>query len=252
MRHDYLRATAEEATRLFITRDLLNVKGIIVAGPGLIKEQLLSSELLDPRIQTRILAVHDIAGELKSGFYEACAKSAGVMNSVRMEEESKLLASLMNEMSRATNLYAVGLADTVQSLQMGMAKTVLLTADCKWTTVRLTSPASFGSSSKGSEVVFHARTEKEQEQRLKEFEAKRQFGDTVDTLPFARWLAAECANRGADLELIRSTSPAAVQFSMGLGGVAAILRYPIAWETMGAGDDGDATGDNWDSDSDAM
>lgn len=49
-RHNYLRKVAELATVHFITNDVPNVKGLVLAGLSLFKNDLSKSDLFDPRL----------------------------------------------------------------------------------------------------------------------------------------------------------------------------------------------------------
>ena len=49
-RHNYLRKVAELATTHFITNDVPNVRGLVLAGLSLFKNDLSKSDLFDPRL----------------------------------------------------------------------------------------------------------------------------------------------------------------------------------------------------------
>ena len=60
-RHNYLRKVAELATVHFITNDVPNVTGIVLAGLSLFKNDLSKSDLFDPRLQKVIVTIVEVA-----------------------------------------------------------------------------------------------------------------------------------------------------------------------------------------------
>lgn len=246
-----MKQVAEDATRLFIDRDEVLIKGLIVAGPGTIKDELIQSGLIDPRISTRIIAVEDIGSELSIGFYEACNRASSKIQNVRLEEERLMISKLMQEMNQATGLYAVGLADTIYALQNGAIKTLLIDAENKLKTVRITSPVDkkkrpapisvpsaeekkepselIGDLSRG---VLHARSEEEALECVRALEKKKSLGEAVEVVPFVEWILQEAETFSIRVELVTSSSPEAMLFRTGLGGISALLRYAINFEEL--------------------
>merc|ERR1719171_3246178 len=60
-RHNYVRKVGELATQFFITNDKPNVKGLIMAGSAEFKNDLLSSDLMDPRLADIVIKTVDVA-----------------------------------------------------------------------------------------------------------------------------------------------------------------------------------------------
>jgi predicted MPP superfamily phosphohydrolase len=60
-RHNYIGKVAETATSIFITDDMPNIAGLVLAGSAEFKQQLTSTERLDPRlVGLRIVQISDI------------------------------------------------------------------------------------------------------------------------------------------------------------------------------------------------
>jgi peptide chain release factor subunit 1 len=60
-RHNYIRKVAETSKQIFITNDVPNVAGLIIAGSAGFKNELAQSDLLDPRLKSKILEVTDVS-----------------------------------------------------------------------------------------------------------------------------------------------------------------------------------------------
>ena len=70
-RHNYIGKVAETATSIFITDDRPNIAGLVLAGSAEFKQQLTSTERLDPRLVATIIKVVDIAYGGENGFNQA-------------------------------------------------------------------------------------------------------------------------------------------------------------------------------------
>jgi peptide chain release factor subunit 1 len=66
-RHNYVRKVAELATQHFITNDLPNVVGLVIAGSASLKNDLQNSDLFDKRLNNIVLASLDIAYGMDQG-----------------------------------------------------------------------------------------------------------------------------------------------------------------------------------------
>ena len=60
-RHNYLRKVGESLTSAFITNDVPNVKGLILAGSASFKNDLRKSDLFDRRLAPKVIKVVDIS-----------------------------------------------------------------------------------------------------------------------------------------------------------------------------------------------
>lgn len=62
---------AEEAVRLFITNDKVNVAGLILAGSADFKTELGQSDMFDGRLQAKIIKTVDVSYGGENGFNQA-------------------------------------------------------------------------------------------------------------------------------------------------------------------------------------
>ncbi|KAJ2342199.1 Electron transfer flavoprotein alpha-subunit, partial [Coemansia sp. RSA 2618] len=60
-RQNYVRKVAEKATQLFITNNMPNVVGLILAGSAEFKEELEKSAIFDPRLRAKVIHLVDVA-----------------------------------------------------------------------------------------------------------------------------------------------------------------------------------------------
>ena len=101
-RHNYVRKVAELAVQMFITSDKANVSGIVLAGSADFKNELITSELFDPRLQKVIIKTVDVSYGGENGFNQAIELSAETLGSVKLVQEKKLLQKYFDEISQDT------------------------------------------------------------------------------------------------------------------------------------------------------
>jgi peptide chain release factor subunit 1 len=67
-RHNYLRKVAELTNQNFITNDMPNVAGIVLAGSANFKNELAGTDMLDKRLLPIIVKIVDVSYGGENGF----------------------------------------------------------------------------------------------------------------------------------------------------------------------------------------
>ena len=189
-RQNYITKISEHATRLFITNDLPNVTGIILAGSADFKNKLLNSEMFDPRLKAVIITTLDIAYGGDAGFNQAIELSKDILKNVKYIDEKKVLTEFFTHISRNTNKYIFGKKETLNYLKQGVIEKLIVWDDL-------------------SDMYIENDDEKEHQESLIE------------------WLIYNAKNYGTDVIVISSNTPEGTQFVQGFGGIGGILRYEI-------------------------
>jgi hypothetical protein len=104
-RHNYLRKVAELATQHFITNDVPNVRGLVLAGLSLFKNDLSKSDLFDPRLSKVVVAIVDVAYGGENGFSQAIDLASESLLNVRYVAERKLLSRLFEEIDKVRRVF---------------------------------------------------------------------------------------------------------------------------------------------------
>ncbi|XP_010463303.1 PREDICTED: eukaryotic peptide chain release factor subunit 1-1-like [Camelina sativa] len=127
-RRNYLRKTAELATRLYIcpSTSQPNVSRMIIAGLGDLKTELSHSDMLDPRLTAKILNVVGVSHGGERGFNEAIELSSEVLANVKFIQEKRLIGKYFKEVDQDTGKYVVGLDDTLNALDSGAVETLIV------------------------------------------------------------------------------------------------------------------------------
>jgi hypothetical protein len=98
-RHNYVRKVAEEAVRIFITNDKVNVSGLILAGSAGFKTELSESDMFDGRLKAKIIKIVDVSYGGENGFNQAIELSAETLGNVKFIQEKKLICKFFDEIA---------------------------------------------------------------------------------------------------------------------------------------------------------
>ena len=134
-RHNYIRKVAETATHCFISKNICNVKGIIIAGSAELKKQLYDSQLFDKRLHERVLKLIDTSYGGENGFNQAIELASDIMGSMKMIQEKKILTDFFSEISQDTGKYCFGIRDINYALEMGAIEILIIDQDLDLNTI---------------------------------------------------------------------------------------------------------------------
>jgi peptide chain release factor subunit 1 len=201
-RHNYIRKVAEYAVVHFISNNVCNVKGIIMAGSADFKTELSRSDLFDQRLLKCVIQIVDISYGGHAGFNQAIQLSAEAMSNVRFIQEKKLLQQFFTEISIDSGKYCFTLQDTIKALEMGAAETTIIwennPLECKI--------------DQDNKIVFD--------------DENKQY----EVMSFVEWIASNYTNYGTKLEFVTDCSTEGHQFVKGFQGIGALLRWKVEFE----------------------
>ncbi len=115
------------STTNFITNDMPNVEGIILAGNADFKFQL--AENLDPRLKSKIIQVIDVSYGGENGLNEAITLAAEALSNVKFVAEKKLVSKFFEQIALDTGLVVFGIEDAIKALELGALETLMLFED---------------------------------------------------------------------------------------------------------------------------
>lgn len=222
-RHNYVRKVAENATSYFITNDMPNVRGLVLAGSADFKEVLYNSDLFDPRLKAVVIKVVDVAHPGDVGLNQAIDLSADSLSGVKLVQEKKLIQNFFDQIARDTQQYCFGMNDTVRCLEAGAVETLICFEDLMVNRYRVTKNK--GSDDETTEVFFLT-VEEASRKGIHAHEAGKTQNE-IDEENFVDWIAQNYQKFGCSLELISDRSQEGTQFVRGFGGVGGILRYKM-------------------------
>ena len=227
-RHNYVRKVAELCTHLFIANDKLTVNGLIFAGLADFKNELAESDILDPRIKSKIVKIVDISYGGEQGLNQAIELSADALADCKFIQEKDLIKKYFSEIAQDTGKYCYGIKDTLESLDGGAVETLIV-----WENLDLTRYSV-------REKVDAAATPRDIFLTTAQSHSPEAFVDkktgaaleVLETMPAIEYFANNYKKWGTQLEFISDRSQEGSQFCKGFGGIGGLLRYKPAFLDM--------------------
>merc|ERR1719233_359088 len=215
-RHNYVRKVAETAAQLFLTNDKANVSGLILAGSADFKTELSQSDMLDQRLQNKIIRLVDVSYGGENGFNQAIELAAESLANVKFIQEKKLIGKYFDEISQDTGKYCFGVDDTLKALEMGAVETLIC-----WENLDI------------QRVVLknHSTGEEKDKTHFMDQDTGVEM-ELEDNIPLLEWLANNYKNFGAALEIITDRSQEGSQYVRGFGGIGGMLRYTVDFQSL--------------------
>ena len=123
---NFVRKVSEMATQCFITNDVVNVRGLIVAGCAHYKTRLVESNLFDQRLKSSVITVIDIAYGGLNGLNQAIHDSAACVSSMKFQHEQRLLSAYFQEIAQDTGKICFGVRDLILALEHGAVESIIV------------------------------------------------------------------------------------------------------------------------------
>jgi peptide chain release factor subunit 1 len=225
-RHNYVRKVAELSVGFFISNDKVNVAGLVLAGSADFKTELGQSDMLDQRLQSKIIKVVDVSYGGENGFNQAIELSAESLSNVKFIQEKKLIQQYFDEISQDTGKFCFGIEDTLKALDLGAVETLIV-----WESMDLIRYVL--RDSEGNEHIIHPNKEQEKDRSifLDPAVANTEM-EVVETKPLLEWFTERYKDFGANLEFVTNRSQEGAQFVKGFGGIGGLLRYKVNFEQL--------------------
>ena len=210
---EFLTKVGEIASEIFLKQTEL--KGIIVGGPGYLKENFVKGEYLKYQLRDKILGIKDIGYTGEHGFEELVRRSEDLLKEAAVMKERQLLQKFLAELQKGGNV-VYGYTQTIEALNMGVIDTLLVSEAFDWIRVKLKCDNTH-----------------ETEKDLPESEIERQVCEVCgqslkmeDKDYLGELLSEKAQNFGTKVEIISTETPEGMQFKQ-LGGIGGFLRYRL-------------------------
>ncbi|KAF5775171.1 putative 50S ribosomal protein L30e [Helianthus annuus] len=220
MRHNYLKKTAELATRLYINRRPI-VSGLILAGSDDFKTELSKSKMFDPRLKARILNLVDVSYGGENGFNQAIELSAEFLANVKVIQEKRLLRKYFNKICQDTGKCSLGVRNTLKGLKMGAVDILIVWENLDFNRFTLKNNTT------GEVIIKHLNKEQEGDQENFRDPTTNAELEVQEKMSLLEWFVNEYRNFGCTLELVTDKSEEGSQFCTSFGGIGGILRYQL-------------------------
>jgi peptide chain release factor subunit 1 len=217
----YQKRIADDMKQFFIEDADFELKGIIIGGPGIIKDQIV--EHFDPRLKEKVVGIKDLGyGGDQSGINELVLASADILKGVAIMEEKKLVRKFTEALMQGKANY--GEKEVRNNLEMGAVDILLISAGIEL--IRLKIACNYCGYSeektlKQNEVEDYLNIQQKQQcpqcknvnWKSEERDLIMDFGDLAE-------------KKGTRIEIISPQTDEGRQIQS-FGGICAILRYKV-------------------------
>ena len=218
-RHNYIRKVGEGLTKTFITNDVPNVKGLILAGSAEFKNKLQKSDLFDPRLAPIVMKVVDISYGGELGFNQAIELSQDALKNVKFIHEKKILEKFYEEIAKDSGKYVFGIKDTMEAIENGVVDILIIWENIDF--IRLTLK-----DNKNQIRVETVSSRKVIGQKYKPDDSDVEY-EIVENISLSEWLLDNYKKYVSQLEIVTDKTSEGNQFVKGFGGIGGILRYKL-------------------------
>ena len=222
--HEFFVKIAEMSTDLFLPRKD-QLKGILIGGPGATKEYFYKEAYLQYELQQKVVQpLFDTGYTDEYGLRELVEKATQTLHGLDLAEEKQIIQRLLHEIRKAdSGLAAYGPVDTNHALDIGAVRTLLVSEGLRQqrVTFRCSSCSNeFVRTLPDTEIdaVLDGPCPKCGQRMLSE-------GTREDLV---EGLYRRAADSGAEVRLVSTESEEGEMLAKAFGGVAALLRYPVA------------------------
>ncbi|GAB5353275.1 hypothetical protein AAMO2058_000023300 [Amorphochlora amoebiformis] len=234
-RHAFLARVAEAAISVFISNNLVNVKGIILSGPADLKNDLMDGDLLDQRLKKAVITVVDTAYGGLGGFDEAIDLSATLLSDLEVAQDQKIMNEIYTEIAKSSKMATSGVENVLSLMDSGAVCSIVV-----WERL-LTWRMKFRDKS-GEIVIRYGYREEAKDTKDMQL---------IESSEVLEYLANECDNNGVEVRIVSDQTLEGRQLKEGFGGIVALLRFPMdpdgPTNADVVSDDGDTdTPDIWD------
>lgn len=129
MTNDFFKLIAENANRLF--REIPNLKGIIVGGPGPTKQDFLAAGHLGSDLAKKVIGQLDIGYTGEAGIEELVNKAQDVLKETALAKEKQLVTRFLENLGKGTGLAIKDVQQIKAALQSGAVDVVLISEKVK-------------------------------------------------------------------------------------------------------------------------
>ncbi len=209
----FLTKVGETASQTLLQEE--NLKGIIVGGPGPVKDRFAEKDYLNYQLKNKILGIKDVGYTDEYGLEELVKRSEDLLEKAAIMKERDLMQKFLTELQKGGNV-SYGYTETMKALDLNAVDILLVSEAFDWVKVNLRCQNGHYVE---KELPKNAIGNQVCETCGKKFEVQSQE-ELVDAV------SEKAVSSGAKVEIISTDTAEGKQFKE-LGGIGAFLRYKI-------------------------
>jgi len=213
--NEFLTKVGEIASNAFLEQK--DLKGIIIGGPGPVKEKLAKEDYLNYQLRQKILGIKDVGYTDEYGLKELVKSSEDLIEKSAIMKEKSLLAKFFRAL-KEEGLVTLGYESTKKAIELGAVETLLLSEKFDWKRVKYRCQ-------EGHEKILEI-NENEIKPSIVCDVCKNSM-QIVEKEDISEELADTVKEKGGEVEFISVDTEEGREFKA-LGGIGAFLRFKIS------------------------
>lgn len=125
----FKKKVGEIATKAF--EEEKDLKGIIVGGPGIIKEEFVKGDFLSENLKDKIIGIKDLGYSGEEGLEELVTRAQDILEEAAVMREKALLQNFFEHLQKDDGLSIYGHNEVEKSLDIGAAETLIISEEFK-------------------------------------------------------------------------------------------------------------------------
>ncbi len=210
--NDWLKHVGEAANKIFEQHP--EIIGIIVGGPGPIKDMFLKEDYLHEKVHHKVIGTVDTSYTGEFGLHETIERGSELLKEASVTKEKKLLQRFFEELQKPHGLAVHGLERVMESIEAGTVDTVVVTDKIDLKEMEYECPC--GITKRFVQDFFKSKQSCSNGHPLRILGEK----DVIEALE------ERANNYGSKLEIVSADTREGQQF-FALSGIGAFLRYRI-------------------------
>lgn len=215
---DFFKRVSERANKILLDYGD-RLKGIIVAGPGITKNEFLEQQILHYDLRKKVLGTIDISYTDESGIREAVQKSEELLKDEEITKERTALNRFFTEVVK-NGLVAYGQKEVEETISMGKAETILLSEAIEWIVVKTQCSSC---NELDEEVVKEPEKFDLNKKNCKKCGSSKI--ELLEEIDYIDWISEKAKAIGAKVRIISVETSEGEQFFQSFSGIGAFLRY---------------------------
>ena len=219
--NDFLTKVGDIASEMLLKEK--DLKGVIIGGPGPIKERFAAGEYLNYQIKNKVLGVKDVSYTGEYGLQELVQRSDDLLAEAAVVHERQLLEKFFAALQK-DGLVTYGVKEVKAVLEAGAVDTLMLSEEFDWLRIRLSCQCGYETEKDMPAVkVDEIKSGKSSMKCDKCSGIMKITGERE----MQELLTAEAGKLGTKVELISTGTTEGQQFKE-LGGIGALLRFKLS------------------------
>lgn len=219
--HEFLTKVGEAANQLLLGQE--DMKGLIIGGPGPIKDRFAKGDYLNYQLKNKLLGVKDTSYTGEFGLHELVERSEDLLKEAAVMHERKLLEKFFLALQKG-GLVVYGVEEVKHALTSGAVDTLLISEAFEW--MRVSLKCQCGNEEQRDIGKRELESLKIEKKKLKCGKCSGPM-EVVESKDLVEILIEEAGKVGTKVEFISRDTREGEQFHE-LGGIGALLRYKLS------------------------